>query len=420
MAGKGVVWDDEAPAPTSGVVWDDEPSAPAQPKRTAVPDELTESGGLSHGPGTSFALNALDSLSIVGLPTTLAMKDALLDGGEGTFRERYRKRKGFYEGGMERLANNNKKSALAGQLAPALIPGGALAKGAKLLPTMGRGAATGAASGLLRGQAATLDGDIEGTVLDGVYGAGAGAALSGAGAAAGKAVEAGGKLARKGMDRVLREVADRTASAEGRFAKIQQAGQGARRNLPDDIEAVNKTLPPRGFRKEALEDQLLAKEAVAYGKGAKAEAHANKMKWGHRAAPPKAELDAKHMGELQSESWKGAGQLATTAALGFGGYHAAKKLGVDPYLGAVGAGGAGAAFVVRKAAASVARNPAAIKKLMALEPFGRWMARTGGKAGAAPSNVAAVVYALRDHPEVKKVLEEEASKTEVPLASRSR
>lgn len=380
------------------------------PAPTTIPDELTEEGGLSHGPGTSFALNALDALSVVGLPTTLAMKDALTgDEKDGDFRTRYGKAKAFYEGGMKRLSDSNKKSALVGQLAPIATPGGAAGG---LRGVLARGAVQGGLAGTFRGDSKTMEGDIKGTLVDAATGTGAGTALAGAGYGAGKLLglpfDLVNRVGKKGMGRVNAEVADRVASAEGGFAKVQQMGQGARRNLPADIEAAEKTVPIGRGAKQALEDQMLAREAVKYGQGAKADAVANKAKWGSRAAPPREELAAKAAADLQKESWQGAKQLLGTAAAAGVGYGVGKAVGVDPYVSALVAGGAGKNYLARKAAMSAMNNPAVLQKLVALEPVSRALGRTGAKGAATPKNIAAIVYALREHPEVARVLKENA------------
>jgi len=382
----------------------DEP-APHHPAATA-PATLEEPGGLSHGPGTAFALNALDALSVVGLPTTLAMKDALT-GSEGDFRSRYGKAKAFYEGGMQRLHDSNPKSSTVGQFAPILTPGGAAARGAGLGATVARGAVSGAAAGAFRGPSKLIEeGDVGGTVEDAAMGAGAGGLLSAGGALLGKGVEAGGKLARRGFGKVLDEVAKRTKSKQGEFAQLQQAGQAARRRLPFDRVDAEQTVPIGKGANEVLADRKMAQDAIAGAEKEKALAQSLKRRYGPSGTPPKAELDAGHMADLQKESNVGAKQLLGTAALTAGGYYAGKKLGVDPYLSGLAAGGAGAGFLVRKAALSVARNPAALQQLMKLEPIGQVLAKAGGRGGSAPGNIAAIIYSLRHHPEVARVLKE--------------
>lgn len=365
-----------------------------------APESLTEPGGLSHGPGTSFALNALDSLSVVGLPTTLGLKDALMgDAKDGDFRTRYRKAKQFYEGGMDRLHDTNPKSATAGQVAPMAIPGGAMMKGAKLAQLAKMGATMGAAGGAFRGPSDTMGGDLAGTVKDTALGGAVGAAIAPVASLGGKAIEYGGKLAGKGMAKVMGDVASRSASAEGRYAKIQAMGQGARRNLPGDIAAASDPLA-------TAEDRALAREAVKYGQGAKAEAIGNKQKWGPRAAPSRFDMDASHLKEIQKEAWEGAGQLAKTAAVGVAGYHGAKALGINPAIGATLGGAGGGAVFLRQAALSAAKNPAILQKLMKLTPVGQAVARVSAKGSTTPNVVGAITYALRDHPAVKAILDE--------------
>ncbi len=400
---------------------------PAPDKK--VQDNLTEEGGMSHGPGTSFALNALDSASMVGLPTVLGGIDAVAGvqsekpvGQSEAYepsderrpvteramellkqvRDRYYKNKDFYQGGMDRLSDSNQKSAIAGQLAPALIPGSSMMKGAKLGQIAARGAASGALSGALRGPSKTLEGDIAGTAEDAGAGGVIGGGLALGGALIGKGIEKGGDLARRGMAKVAGQAEDATASELGKFAKVQQAGQAARRRLPDDIDAMNKTVQ-FGKTAEIEADRKMAGDAVKNALGEKQLAQGNKAKWGPSGAPPESELNAKHMADIQKQAWKGLGQIAGTGAATVGGYEVAKKLGVDPKIGAlVGAGGAGSVFL-RKAALSAAKNPAMLKKLMSLEPVGQAVARLGARG--AEKNVGAIIYALRNHPEVKKVLE---------------
>lgn len=405
----------------------------APPAPGKIPDSLTEQGGLSHGPGTSFALNALDSLSMVGVPTVLGGLDAVrgIDSADkeskgkfsldslSTTMDRYRKNKGFYEGGMKRLADNNKKSALAGQFAPMVVPGGALMKGAKLLPTMARGAVTGAATGALRGSAATADGDIEGTLKDAAIGGAAGAVLSGAGAVAGKAVEAGGNLARKGMTKVLAEVKKRTNSDIGTAKNLAGQAAGAVENAWN-ANAMKNAAGPRGVvpglahrdpaqvarnlgRREGNVDRALDVEAALF------------KKHGQKLREPIKVLNAKHTAELGKEATGHLKGAVQAAGMWYAGYKGAEAVGVDPRIGAA-IGGAGGIYAIRKISQAATSHPETLKKLMALKPIGQWLARQGAKGASVPKNIAAIVYAMRDKPEVKRVLEEYDAATKAPTS----
>ena len=404
-----------------------------------VPDTLTEPGGLSHGPGTSFALNALDSLSMVGLPTTLAagdalgkgfqplnaLKAALSDQGRDDFRTKFRRAKQGYEGGMERLEKANPKSALAGQLAPLVVPGGAMAKGAKFLPTVARGAATGGATGLLRGSSATLDGDFEGTAKDTGIGLAAGGVLSGAGASAGKVIEAGGNLARKGMAKVLSEVKSRTASDIGKAKNLAGQAAGAienawnKRAMDDDaakaLLALRQHHPGARLPNQGVVPGLEHRDPVQVARNlGRRESNADRAldveerlfkKHGQKLRPPIADLNRKHTAEISREATGHLKGALKGAAMGYAGYKGAEAVGIDPRIGAA-IGGAGGLYAVRKISQAAASHPATLKKLMALAPIGRALSRGGAKAAAIPKNVGAVVYALRDHPEVAAVLKE--------------
>ncbi len=227
---------------------------------------------LSHGPKTSFFLNALDSASGVGLPAVMGMVDAATGRDSGAeaksigadpnwkakgLLERYYQNKDFYKGGMKRLGDTNPKSAIAGQIAPAVvqmaIPGaGAVGAGTKALGAASKlkniakvGAVAGGTAGLLRGDSHTLDGDLAGTAVDTGIGAGVGTLAGLAGAGVGKVVEAGGNLAGKASQRIMAMVRAAAKSEQAGFAKKAQMGIGADRNIAGDLERLEEKL---GFR----------------------------------------------------------------------------------------------------------------------------------------------------------------------------
>lgn len=387
----------------------EQPSAPPG----KVPDTLTEEGGLSHGPGTSFALNALDSLSVVGLPTTLALKDALTAGpAAGDFRTRYGKAKEFYEKGMDRLGKANPKTAVVGQLAPIVTPGGAAMKGASFAGTVGRGAVSGALAGLARGPSKVIEkGDFEGAAKDTAIGAGAGGLLAGGGALIGKGVEFGGNLARKGMGRVLAEVKKRTASDIGTAKNLAGQAAGAVENAWNANAMRNAgpggIVPGLAHRDPVQVARNLSRREGNIERALDVEQNLFD-KYGKKLRPPIRELNAKHLGEMGSEATGHLKGAITAGALGYAGYKGAEAAGVDPRIGAA-IGGAGGLYAVRKISQAAASHPETLQKLMNLRPIGQALARLGGKGASVPKNVGAIVYALRDDPEVKKILSEFAA-----------
>ena len=420
-------WRDRAqPAETMG--WRSR-ATPAPVESAAAPsDSLEEPGGLSHGPGTSFALNALDSLSMVGLPTTLGMKDALMgDAKDGDFRTRYRKAKEFYEGGMGRLSKANPATALAGQMAPMVIPGGAIAKGARFVPTVLRGAASGALSGGLRGPSATMDGDFEGTAKDIGLGAAAGTAFSAAGSGAGKIIEKGGEAAKRGFGKVLQGVTDKVKSEVGKARNFKGQGAGAIENLAnvrvmedDAAQALVGLRARRGANAKGIPKkgvipglENIDPKEVDFNLGNRV-GNAEKMiakvaekrkRLGPTLMEPRLELRDKFMRQANKAGTDHLKGVLGKTALGAAGFAAADAAGVDGKYGAAVAG-LGGLYAARKITQAAVNHPKTLKKLMALKPIGQFAGRKLAAGTTVPKSIGAIVYALRDDPEVKRVLQE--------------
>lgn len=413
----------------------------AQPVEAAKPaaDAIEEPGGLTTGPGTTFGLNALDSLSVAGVPTVLGGLDAVrgidsadlkshgslnpIENAKGIL-DRYYANKDFYSKGMERLGTANPKAEIAGQLAPIAVPGGALAKGAKLGSIVKAGAAIGTGYGALRGPAHTLAGDVDGTLLDAGTGGLAGAGLSLLGAGAGKLIEKGGNIARGGMAKVLNEVRERTATDIGKTSKKAGEAVGGIENLfnkqgMEDAAANAQVglakrrgpaaVPYRGNVPGADNVPLDIQENLLNRRQGNAEAVIQKFKdlrakYGELLRPSTKDLNAKNLEGIRGEASGHIRGAVQSAALGYAGYKGAEAAGVDPRIGAA-VGGAGGLYAARKFSQAVFSHPATLQKLMALRPIGQALARLGGKAASNPETVKAIVYALRDHPEVKAVLE---------------
>lgn len=236
----------------------------SEPPRTVAPEVLP--GGVDHGPVTAGLLNALDSASIVGLPAVLAAGDVHqgpIDAAKTSFEaitgdkrgkvkallDRYYASKGKYQAGMDRLADTNPKAAVAGQLAPALIPGGALAKGATLGKVAKYGLGTGVVMGAARGPAETLRFDKKAatdTLRDTAVGGGVGLGAALIGAAGGKIFEKAGKLAERGMGKVMGKVKSMTRSDLGKHAKKIQEAVGGVENLWNRNKMLEEGAAPMG------------------------------------------------------------------------------------------------------------------------------------------------------------------------------
>lgn len=177
--------------------------------RAAFEDEPEHANPLQAG-----AVHALDSASIVGAPSVLALLDAVSKrpkvlaaygaSGDMPFTERFRKAKDFYEAGEQKVHDENPISSTIGTLAPALIPGGGGGAGRTALKEFAkRGAVYGGAAGLLRGPSKTLDGDILGTVRDTAVGTGLGGLAGIAGGVVGRGMSKAGDWAKEAEEKLI-------------------------------------------------------------------------------------------------------------------------------------------------------------------------------------------------------------------------
>ncbi len=408
-----------------------------------------------HGPIVTGALNAADSASFAGIPTVLGAWDALgaddsaKESGSKTlgptpgfgkmgFRDRYYANKKFYEDGMKRMGDTNPKSAIAGQVAgvviPALASGGTAAANlpkASALVRAGRvaasGAKFGAAGGAMRGDSKLLgtseeDPDIKGVIKDAAVGAAVGAPLALAGAGLGKVIGAPAKwIAKKGaegLERFRGRAEGLTREELGRAAEIQQAGQGARRNLGVDEDAVaelenrlnnpfgmNKTVAGRKAVGKGVDDEgqlELARRAVKGDVDRANQALDELIRHGGKASRGHDEIFAQNEEELRK-----AATAAIPAALGKAGGTIALGAGaamVHPLAGAmVGWGGRRA---LHDAAMAVIDHPAVAEQFTRLAPVQKALSQYGIRAGALSSKNAAA-YALtlaKKDPEIAKLL----------------
>ncbi len=366
---------------------------------------------LADRPWTAGALNALDSLSVVGVPTIMGGKDALFnqdsanDGKEADPRksllERYYANKEFYRNGMDRLEKGNKSAALAGKLAPALIPGGALMKGAKLGKTMLTGALTGAAYGAARGPSHTLDGEVLGTLGDAAEGGSIGAVAGGAGYGVGKVLgipfRYAAKKAEEGLGRFRGEVEKRVRSQVGEANQIQGEGIGGLMNENDRLSKIKELLQkaaqgaPRG-----QERVNLAQRGLNAANAAEERALDELKKNGNQAAPSVHQMFAGHAEELKSELNKRIAGGAKDAVIAAGAH------AVNPGLGYFLAGRKFAG--IEDAARAIAMHPTLMAKVMKFaSPAQQILARKGGKYGV---DAARFVLTKRQ-PDIEKALSEE-------------
>lgn len=370
--------------------------------------------------GTTGVLHALSGLSMVGLPNVLGAVDTLrgrqsevsvdrpdLRPGDQNFDkrslvERFYKNREFYQRGMDRGAETSPKAALAGDLAPMLIPGPA-GKG-KAASTIGRLAFRGAVQGgtheLFRGDAKTLEGDVAGTALDVVKGAGAGAAANVGGGLIGKGVEkvgtaVGGKL--RG------DILEKAKSLIGRYRQQKQEASSASEKaaLHDAMEhvkgllrraevdqggrltRVERAVTPAGkVLREAPDNLVKDLQEGAAGNLERVQSRFldNQAKFGKRGVPGVKQAKALAEQQLQSES-QGIVKPVLKALVGgsvgaAGGGEIAALAGFDRSTGRLlGAG---------VAAKSILSNPKVMKAIGNTFPqLGRKLATMGGNAAEA-------------------------------------
>lgn len=432
----------------------------SEPPRTVAPEVLP--GGVDHGPVTAGLLNALDSASIVGLPAVLAAGDVHqgpIDAAKTSFEaitgdkrgkvkallDRYYASKGKYQAGMDRLADTNPKAAVAGQLAPALIPGGALAKGATLGKVAKYGLGTGVVMGAARGPAETLRFDKKAatdTLRDTAVGGGVGLGAALIGAAGGKIFEKAGKLAERGMGKVMGKVKSMTRSDLGKHAKEIQEAVGGVENLWNRNKMLEEAAAPMGRNVGPVAKPTLTGNPTVASPGRKLPSHpplqgpapfggvpgaenvpkqvqesllrhrqgaaekaigkfqALEQQYGKLRRPPTRVLLEKNLAQVKKDATAGLKKIGTAAVMGGVGYKAAEAAGINPTYGAA-AGGMGGLYAMRKASMAAGAHPDILAALMKLKPFGAAVAKLGAKGATTP----AVIYSLSlKHPEVRNVL----------------
>ncbi|MDX2014196.1 MAG: hypothetical protein SFW67_28615 [Myxococcaceae bacterium] len=361
--------------------------------------EATEGAAPSSDPSAAgvFGVNALDSLSVVGVPAVLAAVDEVKYGdsnakGLGVL-DRYRKRRDIYRKAKSDADATSPAATLGGQLAPALIPapkGATLAQGAK------RGAAVGALHGLLGGSADTAGGDLEDTVTDVVAGAAGGAGGELLGAAAGRFTRYLGEKAGSRLDRAILE---RVRSILGKYGQRNKDAVAAVKNLKiqDAVEqlpssgqpgAAGKALAKIGQEFPQAEADLMAASAKNARKQVR-QFDRRQQAFGPTATPDEQLIRSnveKNISNRASELVKSTAAMGARGALGAAaGAGIAAATGNESSQGAaLGAaiGGASKLYAARKLAKSVMEHPMMLqimaKKLPAL---GNRMASTGGNMG---------------------------------------
>lgn len=396
-----------------------------------------------HDPVSTFAINALDSASAVGVPTVLAAKDALFgeesakaskrtDDDDPLFKhkgilDRYRQNKKFYKAGMQRASDESPLSALGGQLAPALIPGSVLGKanmGMKAI--MGREAVLGGVHGLMGGDADTAGGDIEGTLIEGAAGAGAGGVVGGLGAAGGKFIEYVGDKAGR---RLSSEVSKRVASLLGKYGQKKKDAVAAMKNLAiqENMELAQKVpgaVSPAGKLLNRLKSSFVDVEDDLYDASA---ANAGKQvrrfvgsqnRFGKSGIPdiPYAQrlamrnMTSQKMSMIKELAGLGARVAAGGAAGAAVGDAIGPSAGVSPGSArAFGAaiGGGGALYVTRKLAATIMDHPQMLIAMSThLPQFGRKLAAAGGNTGGVVGYLTALLATKQGRAALEASVEE--------------
>ena len=363
-----------------------------------------------HGAASTAAINALDSTSLFGVPSVIAAKDAVF--GEESAKaskttsdddplfkakgivDKYRSNKRWLEKGMDRAREESPVAALAGQFAPALIPGPKGAAG--LGGMMKRGAMLGAAHGALGGSADTAGGDIGGTVRDTVLGGAAGALGEGLGAAGGKFVQWVGK---KAGNRLSSEVTKRIASLLGKYGQRKKDAVQAMKNLAlqEGVEKLPQAAAqtPAGKILEGLKQKFPGVEADLYdasaGNAAKQVRRfvGSQSRFGTSAIPDKqyaAKLALRNMNSASKRAIKDMSGALLRITLGgaVGSAVLGDRMGQG---GAAAFGGAlaggGKLWATRKTASAIMDHPKMLAAMARYLPsFGERLARGGGNLGA--------------------------------------
>jgi hypothetical protein len=240
--------------------------------------DATPMQSAGYGAAQGFTLNFGDEIGgIIG---------ALVDkfNGAENFVESYKKHSGNIRAMLDEAESANPGSYLAGEfaggIAPSLIPGGQVVRGANMAQKIGRGIAGGAAYGTAAGAGAgvgasdTINKAAEGAIMGAGVGAAAPVVGNLAGRVAGKAVNA---IANRAPGNAMQKAGVKSRKAYNRVAKSLQddmagGGQAINRMSQDDMllnmggnlrgqaEAIAKTPGPGGARLAKAAEQQLQSE----------------------------------------------------------------------------------------------------------------------------------------------------------------
>ena len=380
-----------------------EEEARAQGFTEEVTDEAPASEG--HALGT-FATNALDAASIVGVPSVLAALDEVQFGdknapGTGLI-DRFRKRRDIYRGAKNASDSEEPVAAVAGQLAPALLPG------PKGIGFVKRGATMGGLHGLIGGTADTSGGDLEGTVLDTALGAAGGAAGEYLGAAAGRLTKYAGEKAGRQLESGITQ---RVRSLLGKYGQKKKDAVAAMKNLAiqENLELAPKVAGPQatpaGDALKRLKLRFPGAEADLYDAS---QSNAQKQvrrfvgsqkRFGQSAIPdiPYAEkLAIRNMTSASNRALKELGSTAVRVGVGSGlGVALLPQLGFSTRESAAYGGalaGGSRLWAARKLATEIANHPKMIAAMSRnLPAFGERMARVGANTGSVAGYLTALL-----------------------------
>lgn len=402
-----------------------------------------EMGAGEEGPSATqtFALNAGGSLAGgLGVDKALAVGETAGEtlanlvtdkhgnfklGGDGSdprsILERYRAKVKAAEPirkGMEKAGDEHPIAALAGQMAPALIPGGASLKGAMVL---------GGVHGATGGSADTTGGDIKGTALDVAAGAG--------GAAVGHALgSAGGKfmswLGKKAGTKLESGIVERSRSLLGKYGQKKRDAVAAMKNLniQDALErapkVANSQASPAGRQLNRLKSRFPNAEADLYdasqgnaGKQVRRFVGSQK-RFNDPGGMPSVDYARKvalrNMTSQKMDAIKNLLGMSVRVGVGAGvGSAIGGAVADDSNTGrkyGMAVGGAGGLYVARKLALNVMEHPKMLAAMSSKLPgLGRKLSSAGGNTGA----VTGYLTALFSTKQGRRVLEESLSDAEM-------
>lgn len=389
-----------------------------------------------HALGT-FGVNALDALSVVGVPTVLAAKDAIrgVETAKGTpektdddprwkersLLDRYRANKKVLSRKMQASNEEEPLAAVGGQLTAALVPG---PKGSFIA----RGAATGALHGLLGGSADTAGGDVAGTAVDTALGAAGGALGEGVGAAAGRFTRWVGERAGKKFGN---ELSTRVRSLLGKYGQKKKDAVQAVKNLKlqEGMEDATQVMTPgvAGRIRQGLAGQFPGAEADLMDASAKNAAKevrrfvGSQNRFGPSGIPDKqyaVKLAMRNMTSGANRALKDAGgALVRSAAGGAIGAGVASALGFNEYAGAATGGalaGASRLWALRKTAEKIMEHPRMLIRMRdTLPTLGSRMQTFGGNTGASVGYLTALLGTESGRRSFEAALEQEAAESDV-------